>query len=187
MLDAAEIDLSPLPRANTSACEFPGTAGKLGHHWGQNGLVGHSFIFSNTFSGFDSNLRADLRCDTSQVVASVVVGPCKLANMQATPDRVLEEMTRRIVDGFQPEKVVLFGSRARGDSRPDSDYDLLVVLKTCPSRRRMAVDLRSELADVLAGKDILVADSAEVEADSSHCPIIVRSALREGQILYERR
>lgn len=122
----------------------------------------------------------------SQAVSLVVVGPCKLTGMQATPDRVLEEMTRRIVDRFRPEKVVLFGSRARGDSRPDSDYDLLVILKTCPSRRRLAVDLRSELADMPAGKDILVADSAEVDADSSRCPIIIRSALREGQILYER-
>lgn len=149
--------------------------------------TGAQHIFSNTLRPFGLNSKADLRRDASQVVTSVVVVPCKLANMQGTPDRVLEEMTRRIVDRFQPEKVVLFGSRARGDSRPDSDYDLLVVLKSCPSRRRMAVDLRSELADVPAGKDILVAESAEVEADSSHCPIIVRSALREGQILYERR
>ncbi|MBA4179252.1 MAG: nucleotidyltransferase domain-containing protein [Anaerolinea sp.] len=107
--------------------------------------------------------------------------------MQATPDRVLEEMTRRIVDRFEPEKVVLFGSRARGDSRPDSDYDLLVVLKTCSSRRRMAVDLRSELADLPAGKDVLVAESSEVEGDSAHWPLMIRSALREGRVLYERR
>lgn len=127
-----------------------------------------------------------MRSDASQAVSPGVVGPCKLTGMQATPDRVLEEMTRRIVNRFRPEKVILFGSRARGDSRPDSDYDLLVVLKTCPSRRRLAVDLRSELADMPAGKDILVADSAEVDADSSRCPIIIRSALREGQILYER-
>jgi len=107
--------------------------------------------------------------------------------MPTSHDPVLDEMTRRIIDRFQPEKILLFGSRARGDFRPDSDYDLLVVLKTCPSRRRLAVDLRSELADLPAGKDILVAESAEVEADSSHCPVIIRSALKEGQVLYERR
>ncbi len=114
-------------------------------------------------------------------------GACTLGGMQATADSVLDEMTRRIVDRFQPEKIVLFGSRARDDSRPDSDYDLLVVVRTCASRRRLAVEIRSALADVRAGKDILVAEWAEVEGDSTCCPVVIRSALREGHVLYERR
>jgi predicted nucleotidyltransferase len=110
-----------------------------------------------------------------------------MVSVAAFAEGVLDEMTRRIVDRFQPERILLFGSRARGDFRPDSDYDLLVVLKNCGNRRRMAIDVRSELADLPAGKDILVAEAAEVEAGASRCPLIIRSALREGEVLYERQ
>lgn len=44
-------------------------------------------------------------------------------------DALLDEIVRRLVETLQPERVYLFGSRARGDARPDSDYDLLVVVK----------------------------------------------------------
>jgi uncharacterized protein len=106
--------------------------------------------------------------------------------MDTVRDGVLGEMTRRIVDRFQPERILLFGSRARGDFRPDSDYDLLVVLRKCANRRQLAVEVRSELADLPAGKDILVAELADFEEDASRCSLIVRSALREGEILYAR-
>jgi len=43
-------------------------------------------------------------------------------------DAVLDEIVRRLVAIFQPERIYLFGSRARGDAGPDSDYDLLMVL-----------------------------------------------------------
>jgi predicted nucleotidyltransferase len=43
-------------------------------------------------------------------------------------DAVLAEIVRRLVAGFQPERIYLFGSHARGDAGPDSDYDLLMVL-----------------------------------------------------------
>jgi len=42
-------------------------------------------------------------------------------------DHLLEEITRRILAAGNPQRIMLFGSRARGDARPDSDYDLLVI------------------------------------------------------------
>jgi predicted nucleotidyltransferase len=42
-------------------------------------------------------------------------------------DSRLDDIVRRLVDAYRPERVYLFGSRARGEGGPDSDYDLLVV------------------------------------------------------------
>lgn len=106
--------------------------------------------------------------------------------MTAPATDVLAEMVRRIVDGFAPERILLFGSRARGNARPDSDYDLLVVLDACPNRRTAAVAIGSCLADLPASKDILVATAAEVRTAPVGCSIIVREALKEGRAVYER-
>ncbi len=45
-----------------------------------------------------------------------------------TDDQVLAEIVRRLTEAFQPERIYLFGSKARGESGPDSDYDLLIVV-----------------------------------------------------------
>lgn len=104
--------------------------------------------------------------------------------MDEAPDAMLELMTRRIAERFDPEKVILFGSRARGDARPDSDYDLLVVFSACLDKRQSAISLGKALSDLLASKDILVATSAEIDSDRPSA--IVRSALRDGRTVYER-
>jgi len=53
-------------------------------------------------------------------------------------DRTLAELVRRLVEAYQPERIYLFGSRARGEASPDSDYDLLLVVPddSPPERRR---------------------------------------------------
>ena len=58
--------------------------------------------------------------------------------MESVAEEVLPEIVRRLVDEFNPEEIILFGSRAWGRPKPDSDYDLLVVVTTSeekPTRR----------------------------------------------------
>jgi uncharacterized protein len=58
--------------------------------------------------------------------------------MQTTATDVLPEIVRRLVDEFDPEEILLFGSRAWGQPRPDSDYDLIVIVSEAhetPARR----------------------------------------------------
>lgn len=101
-------------------------------------------------------------------------------------DRYVDEMVRRIADRFSPIKVILFGSRAVGTARLDSDVDLLVILPEVSNSRKAAVEMRRALADLPVGKDIIVSTPAEVTRFGDCVGHVLRSALREGVVVYER-
>ena len=101
-------------------------------------------------------------------------------------DRYVDEMVRRIADRFSPLKVILFGSRAVGTARLDSDVDLLVILPEVDNSHKAAIEMRRALADLPVGKDIVVSTPAEVARFGDCVGHVLRSALREGIVLYER-
>ena len=101
-------------------------------------------------------------------------------------DVYVEEMVRRITERFAPLRVILFGSRARGTARLDNDIDLLVILPQVDNSRKAAVEIRRALADMPVGKDIIVSTPAEVSRFGNFVGPILRSALQEGVVLYER-
>ena len=105
---------------------------------------------------------------------------------QVSVERSIEEMVRRIVERFDPEKIVLFGSHARGTAGPDSDVDLLVVMAVSGSKRKQAVELEVALADVGMPKDVIVVTPEEVATYHDVVGSIVQPALSEGKVLYER-
>ncbi len=100
-------------------------------------------------------------------------------------------MVDAIVDEVAPEQVVLFGSRARGDSYHDSDVDL-VVLESEPfdesrNRHTEEVKLYRALSDFRVSKDILVYSHEEADYWRDSLNHVLARALREGRALYERR
>jgi predicted nucleotidyltransferase len=95
-------------------------------------------------------------------------------------------MAERIVRQFNPLRIILFGSQARGDAHPQSDVDLLVVLPEVVDKRRTTVEIRRALADLPAGKDIIVTTPAEIACRGDLVGTVLRPALREGKVLYER-
>jgi predicted nucleotidyltransferase len=103
----------------------------------------------------------------------------------ATP--LIALMVARIVERFVPLRVVLFGSHARGEANAGSDIDLLVVFPQVEDRRRLTVEIMNALADLPASKDVLVATPEEVIRARNLVGSALRSALKEGKILYERR
>ncbi len=105
--------------------------------------------------------------------------------MEAT-DHILQNMTERIVQTFDPIRVVLFGSRARGDEHAGSDVDLLVVLPKVENKREAAIAIRRLLRDVPIAKDIIVTSPQEIARRGNLVGSVLRPALREGRVLYER-
>ena len=98
----------------------------------------------------------------------------------------IDEMVRRIVEGFDPEKIILFGSHATGTAGPDSDVDLLVVMEVSGSKRERAVEIDLALADIVIPKDVIVMTPYQVERYKDVVGTIIYPALREGKVLYER-
>lgn len=101
-------------------------------------------------------------------------------------NRTLDRMVKRLVKGFDPDSIVLFGSHSRGDALPDSDIDLLVVVPLTGSKRAKQVEMRVALHDIRASKDIIVATPEEVARQRNVPGTIVQPALREGKVLYDR-
>jgi len=99
---------------------------------------------------------------------------------------LIAEIVRRIVKAAQPEKIILFGSRARGDARPDSDFDLLVIKHSQEPRYRRSVALYVALADLPAEVELMVYTPEEVEEWSQVPQAFVTTAVHEGIAVYER-
>jgi predicted nucleotidyltransferase len=99
--------------------------------------------------------------------------------------KLMDEIVRRIVQVIHPEKVILFGSRARGEARPESDVDLLVIAKSEQPRYRRSAPLYGALSDILIPMDILVYSPEEVQEWSGVRQAFVTTAVREGKVLYE--
>lgn len=101
-------------------------------------------------------------------------------------DQLLQEMVSRIREAVEPERIVLFGSRARGTERVESDFDLLVVKESDEPRYRRSAPLYTRLADLPAEVEIVVYTPEEIEEWSNVPQAFISTALREGKVLYER-
>jgi predicted nucleotidyltransferase/DNA-binding XRE family transcriptional regulator len=100
--------------------------------------------------------------------------------------KAIQHMVNRIVERFRPEKVILFGSHARGEARPDSDVDLLVVMPAQGSKREAQLRVRSALRDIRVPKDVLVSTPDEFAWRQRVAGTIERLASLEGRVLYVR-
>ena len=96
------------------------------------------------------------------------------------------EIARRIVQVCEPQKIIVFGSRARGDHRPDSDVDILVIAESDEPRYKCDGPLYTALAHLPLNVDVLVYTPREVQDWSAVRHALPTTAVREGIVIYVR-
>lgn len=100
----------------------------------------------------------------------------------------IQLIVQTIVDTIQPERVLLFGSQAKGTAHAGSDYDFLVVIKGIDNEREASRLIYRALLERKPGVavDIIVVDSEKLRRRRHNPYMIYRQALREGKVCYER-
>ena len=99
--------------------------------------------------------------------------------------KTIQQAVKRIVQTAQPNKVILFGSYARGDSTPDSDLDLMVILPGQPDKVAEMIRLRQTIGAVGTGVDVLVFSEDEAQRRGQVPGTVIYWANKEGRILYD--
>jgi len=100
-------------------------------------------------------------------------------------DETLSKARERLVDGFHPEKIILFGSQARGTADDRSDVDILVVCSFEGKRRHLMLEMDRALRGLNLARDIMILTPEEFELDRHIPGTIARPAWKEGRVLYE--
>lgn len=103
-----------------------------------------------------------------------------------TKSQQIDLMVKRLVERFDPDQIILFGSHARGTAGPDSDVDLLVVMPVSGPKREKQIEMRVALHDIAVPKDIILVTPEQVAQRRNIVGTIIRPALREGKVLYVR-
>jgi uncharacterized protein len=112
------------------------------------------------------------------------------ASISQSESVLLQQMVEIIVETVAPDKIILFGSRAKGMARADSDYDLLIIdpepFTVTHSRRKAAGKIWRALAVLRVPVDLVMCNIDEVEKWSQGKNHVIARAVSEGRVIYER-
>jgi predicted nucleotidyltransferase len=106
-----------------------------------------------------------------------------MKDTRSLPQEKLDQIIRRIVEVAQPEKIILFGSAARGEMGPHSDVDLLVI-KSGANRLDLTGQIYRNLHGVGEAVDIVVITPEDVERYHNSHALVIAPALKEGKVVY---
>ena len=98
--------------------------------------------------------------------------------------KLVERVVQTIVETVHPLRIILFGSAARGDSGPNSDFDLLIVMPAGIHRRQVARSVYRALGGMGFAKDVVVVTEEDVQRYKDNPSLIIMPALQEGKELY---
>jgi predicted nucleotidyltransferase len=121
-----------------------------------------------------------------QTVANPKAAPIKSTGWPSPVAEELPAAVQRIAQALQPEKIILFGSYAYGTPTPDSDVDLLVIMKTMASQVERSLAVARLLRPRVFPVDILVRTPDEIERALRSGDFFIQEILSRGRVLYER-
>ena len=98
----------------------------------------------------------------------------------------INEITSRIVNKVNPDRIILFGSYAIGTQKEDSDIDLLIIQDTDLPPQKRGFDIRMSLIGLMMPFDILIYTKSEFEQEKENRFSFLTSAIKNSKVLYER-
>lgn len=101
-------------------------------------------------------------------------------------DKKLEILLNKIVLRFEPDKVILFGSRAKNEHHKDSDYDLCILKNDIDSKKQLTKELYGSLIGSFMAVDLIVEKTSEFEELKTNPFLIYREISENGVVVYER-
>lgn len=115
-------------------------------------------------------------------MAAIQVLP--ITQRKRIPQNAIDDVVRQIVEKFRPHKIILFGSYARGNFRPESDLDLLVVMDTSLKEVRQAIEICQNI-EYDFGMDLLVKTPQVLAERIALGDSFLREIVRDGKVVYE--
>jgi predicted nucleotidyltransferase len=100
------------------------------------------------------------------------------------PQKAIDQVVKQIVEKFKPQKIILFGSYARGNPRPESDVDLLVVMETSIKDVQQAIQICQQI-EYRFGLDLIVHTPNYLAERLKMGDWFLRDVIKEGKVLYE--
>ena len=101
--------------------------------------------------------------------------------------KIITEIINKIALGYNPDKIFLFGSYANGKQSEDSDIDLLIIKETTEPRCKRSVEIQKLLKGSKLPVDIVVYTNDEFENGKRQSLSFINSAIKDSQLLYERK
>lgn len=114
----------------------------------------------------------------------VVVEVPTIDKRKRIPQKAIDQVVEQIVEKFKPQKIILFGSYARGNPRPESDVDMLVVMNTKLREVNQAIEICQQI-NYRFGLDLIVHTPKYLAERMKMGDWFLRDVLKEGRVLYE--
>jgi predicted nucleotidyltransferase len=100
------------------------------------------------------------------------------------PQKAIRDVVRQIAEQFNPQKIILFGSYARGKPRPESDVDLLVIADAFGDQHRPSLEIRKNL-NISFGLDLIVYSPARLQQRLKWGDSFLQEIIETGIVMYE--